>query len=141
MTTFSRHCLSMQVIRPLVTQTSTQRITNWLGRTTLNKPQGAGVAKPQGITDEDIEKAIHPLFDYFDANFGILDESLSKVSSVIVMSKLWKSVLGMFEDLLLPPLSDKPSRMRQLNEPEVDIIYKWLIVPHLSKTKLTQNSF
>ena len=82
----------------------------------------------QALTDEDLEKAIHPLLDYYDANFAILDESLSKVASVIVMGKLWKAVLSMFEDLLLPPLSDKPSRMRQLSEPEVDIIYKWLIV-------------
>jgi len=84
-------------------------------------------AKPP-LTDEDLEKAIHPLLDYYDSNFAILDESLSKVASVILMGKLWKAVLSMFEDLLLPPLSDKPSRMRQLSEPEVDIIYKWLIV-------------
>ena len=132
MIAFSRHCLSMGVIRSIVTQTSTQRITSWLGRTNLSKPQGANVVKQQGIQDEEVEKAIHPLFDYFDANFAILDESLSKVSSVIVMGKLWKSVLGMFEDLLLPPLSDKPSRMRQLNEPEVDIIYRWLTVHPLA---------
>lgn len=85
-------------------------------------------AKSQGLTDEDIEKAINPLLDYFEANFAILDESLSKVASVIVMGKLWKAVLSMFEDLLLPPLSDKPSRKRQLSEPEVTIIYKWLNV-------------
>ena len=127
MTTFSRHCLSMSVIRKLVTMTSTQKISNWLGRTSLSKPQTPASSK-QGLTDEDVEKAIHPLLDYFDANFAILDESLSKVSSVRVMSKLWKAVLSMFEDLLLPPLSDKPTRMRQLSEPEVDIIYKWLIV-------------
>jgi hypothetical protein len=107
--------------------TSTQKITSWLGRTSLSKTQTPASSK-QGLTDEDIEKTIHPLLDYFDANFAILDESLSKVSSVRVMSKLWKAVLSMFEDLLLPPLSDKPTRMRQLSEPEVDIIYKWLIV-------------
>lgn len=130
MTTFSRHCLSMSIIRKLVTTTSTQKITNWLGRTSLSKQQAAVAAKSQGLTDEDIEKAIHPLLDYFDANFAILDESLSKVASVTLMGKLWKAVLSMFEDLLLPPLSDKPTRMRQLSETEVDIIYKWLIVRH-----------
>lgn len=121
----------MSVIRGLLTTSSTQRITSWFGRTTLSKqPANAGPKSPKpGLTDEDIEKAMNPLLDYFDANFGILDESLSKVSSVRVMSKLWKAVLSMFEDLLLPPLSDKPSRMRQLSEPEVDIIYKWLNVP------------
>lgn len=128
MTAFSRHCLSTSVIRKLVSTTSTQRITSWLGRTSLSKQQAPASPKSQGLTDEDVEKAINPLLDYFDANFAILDESLSKVASVIVMGKLWKAVLCMFEDLLLPPLSDKPSRMRQLSETEVDIIYKWLIV-------------
>lgn len=126
MTTFSRHCLSTSVIRGLVTTSSAQRITSWLGRTSLTRQS---IASPrQGLTDEEVEKAIHPLLDYFDANFATLDGSLSRVASVIAMGKLWKAVLSMFEDLLLPPLSDKPSRMRQLSETEVDIIYKWLIV-------------
>jgi len=129
MTIFSRHCLSLSVIRGLITTTSAQKITSWLGRTTLSRQNTPTPAKSQGLTDEDIEKAINPLLDYFEANFAILDESLSKVASVIVMGKLWKAVLSMFEDLLLPPISDKPSRKRQLSEPEVTIIYKWLNVP------------
>jgi hypothetical protein len=135
MTTFSRHCLSMSIIRGLVTTSSAQRITSWLGRTTLTRQPASTTPKSpkQGLTDEEMEKAINPLLDYFDANFAILDESLSKVASVIAMGKLWKAVLSMFEDLLLPPLSDKPSRMRQLSETEVDIIYKWLIVWILRK--------
>ena len=136
MTTFSRHCLSMSVIRSLVTTTSTQRISNWLGRAT-SRHSAVSPSRP-ALTDADVEKAIHPLLDYFDANFAILDESLSKVASVLVMGKLWKAVLSMFEDLLLPPLSDKPSRMRQLSEGEVDIIYKWLIVySYSAKTNLS----
>jgi hypothetical protein len=131
MTTFSRHCLSLSVVRSLLTTSSTQRISSWLGRTKLSG-QAAAPTPKQGLTDEEIEKAIHPLFDYYGANFAILDESLSKVASVIVMGKLWKAVLAMFEDLLLPPLSDKLSRMRQLSEREVDIIYKWLIVRQFS---------
>jgi|SRR5579862_5473330 len=125
MTTYSRHCLSTSVIRSLLSTSSTQKLSNWLARTRSSVPPPSA---KQALTDEDLEKAIHPLLDYYDANFAILDESLSKVASVIVMGKLWKAVLSMFEDLLLPPLSDKPSRMRQLSEPEVDIIYKWLIV-------------
>jgi hypothetical protein len=124
MTTFSRQCLSLSVIHSLIPSTSTQKLSNWLGRATSRQP----AAPPSKLTDEDVEKAINPLLDYFDGNFATLDESLSKVASVIVMGKLWKAVLSMFEDLLLPPLSDKPSRMRQLSEIEVDIIYKWLIV-------------
>src|ERR1700737_590477 len=127
MTSFSRHCVSLSVIHSLVSTTSGHKLSSWLARTKLSHQQAPAPAK-QGLTDEEIEKAIHPLLDYFDANFATLDESLSKVASVIVMGKLWKAVLSMFEDLLLPPLSDKPSRMRQLSELEVDIIYKWLIV-------------
>jgi hypothetical protein len=139
MTIFSRHCLSLSVIRGLITTTSAQKITNWLGRTTLSRQTATapGKSPKQGLTDEDIERAINPLLDYFEANFAILDESLSKVASVIVMGKLWKAVLSMFEDLLLPPLSDKPSRMRQLSEPEVTIIYKWLNVPFPVRSILT----
>jgi hypothetical protein len=127
MTTYSRHCLSLSVIRGLTTTTSAQKITSWLNRTKLSG-QTAPAPVKQGLTDEEVEKAIHPLFNYYDANFEILDESLSKVASVVVMGKLWKALLIMFEDLLLPPLSDKPSRKRQLIETEVDVIYKWLIV-------------
>ena len=132
MTTYSRHCLSTSVIRKLLSTPSTQRITSWLGKASLT----SSVAKPpkQGLTDGDIEKAIDPLIDYFDSNFSTLDESLSKVSSVLLMGKLWKAVLSMFEDLLLPPLSDKPSRKQQLSEPEVDVIYKWLGVCTLGAT-------
>src|SRR5271170_1373122 len=142
MTAFSRHCLSMSVVRSLLSTSSTQKITNWLGRTTLTRqPSPAAPKTPkQGLTDEDVEKVINPLLDYFDANFAILDESLSKVASVIVMGKLWKAVLCMFEDLLLPPLSDKPSRMRQLTEPEVTIIYKWLNVSLPSSSMLIEVS-
>jgi hypothetical protein len=133
MTTFSRQCLSLSVIRGLLTTTSAQKFSSWLGRTKLSSQPVTAPAK-QGLTDEELEKAINPLLDYFDANFATLDESLSKVASVIVMGKLWKAVLSMFEDLLLPPLSDKLSRMRQLSEKEVDIIYKWLIVRPLSSS-------
>ena len=129
MTTYSRHCLSLSVIRSLITTTSAQKLSGWLARTKLSAQHVAATPAKQGLTDEDIEKPIHPLLDYYDANFATLDESLSRVASVTVMGKLWKSVLCMFEDLLLPPLSDKPSRKHQLSESEVDIIYKWLIVP------------
>jgi hypothetical protein len=135
MTTYSRHCLSTSVIRKLLSTPSTQRITSWLGKASLT--QSAAKPAKQGLTDGDIEKAIDPLIDYFESNFGILDESLSKVSSVLLMGKLWKAVLSMFEDLLLPPLSDKSSRKRQLSEPEVDIIYKWLAV--ISRTMSRAN--
>jgi hypothetical protein len=129
MTIFAKACLSRSVIKSLLSMSSTQRISSWLGRTSLSK-QIPTSPKPggEGLGDKQIEDAITPLFDYFDRNFAVLAESLSKVASVVVMGKLWKEVLAMFEDLLLPPLSDKTSPMRQLDEPEVHVIYKWLNV-------------
>jgi hypothetical protein len=142
MTIFARHCLSRSVIKGLLSTSSTQRITSWLGRTSLTRQAPTSPRPSQGLTDEQIEKAINPLFDYFDQNFAILAESLSKVASVVVMGKLWKEVLSMFEDLLLPPLSDKPSTVRQLDEPEVHVIYKWLNVsPHQFLTLVFKGLF
>ena len=45
---------------------------------------------------------------------------------VMVMTRLWKEVLVTVEGLLVPPLSDKPSAQRQLNQQELDIVFKWL---------------
>lgn len=42
------------------------------------------------------------------------------------MSKIWKEILTVIESLLVPPLSDKPSEMRPLNDKEVYIVIRWL---------------
>lgn len=43
-----------------------------------------------------------------------------------VMTRLWKEVLMTIENLLVPPLSEKPSLQRQLTSKEVDIVYAWV---------------
>ncbi|WVF70101.1 hypothetical protein IAT40_004889 [Kwoniella sp. CBS 6097] len=82
--------------------------------------------KRRGPTDADIETAIHPLFDYLDTNNHTLASTLSFDAMQMVMTKLWKQILMTIEALIVPPLSDKPSRMRALSDGELDVALKWL---------------
>lgn len=77
-------------------------------------------------SDAEIESAIHPLFDYLDANNHTLASTLSADAMQGVMSKLWKQILMTIEGLIVPPLSDKPSHLRPLTDGELDIALKWL---------------
>lgn len=82
--------------------------------------------RAKAITDAEIESAIHPLFDYLDANNHTLATTLSRDAMQMVMAKLWKQILMTIEALIVPPLSDKPSPMRALSDGELDIALKWL---------------
>lgn len=84
--------------------------------------------KPESLSDEEIEGAIAPLFDYFDANLQILNSYLSQTTKETVMLKVWKEILATIEGLLVPPLSEAPSDMKPLADKEVDIVFKWLKV-------------
>ena len=77
-------------------------------------------------SEAEITNALQPLFTYFDDNFAIMNQTLTSAAMVMVMTRLWKEVLATIEALLVPPLSDKPSQQRQLNQQEVDIVFKWL---------------
>jgi hypothetical protein len=89
-----------------------------------NRPQSVA----QGPTQVDIVNALKPLFDYFDDNFAIIKQTLTDSAMVMVMGRLWKEVLATIEGLLIPPLSDKLSQQRPLNQQEFDIVFKWLEV-------------
>jgi len=82
--------------------------------------------RPDELTDVEIEQAIVPLFDYFDANLMTLNTYLSDTTKEQVMSRVWKQLLVVVEGLLIPPLSDVPSDMKPLLDKEVDIVFKWL---------------
>lgn len=88
--------------------------------------------RPEELTDIEIERAIVPLFDYFDANLQILNTNLSEVVKDAVMLRVWKEVLTVIEGLLIPPLSKLSSDMKPLSDKEVDIVFKWLKVVSLS---------
>ncbi|KAM7222117.1 hypothetical protein V8F06_002389 [Rhypophila decipiens] len=78
------------------------------------------------ITSMDIENALQPLFTYFNENFAIMKQTLTDATMVAVMTRLWKEVLMAIENLLVPPLSDKPSSQKPLTQPEMDVVYRWL---------------
>lgn len=102
---------------PLANSTTSTTSTS---TTTTAKPRA------KAITDAEIESAIHPLFDYLDANNHTLASTLSRDAMQMVMAKLWKQILMTIEGLIVPPLSDKPSNMRALSDGELDIALKWL---------------
>ena len=79
-----------------------------------------------GPTEAEISDALKPLFTYFDDNFAIMNQTLTSAAMVMVMSRLWKEVLVTIESLVVPPLSDKPSQQKPLNQQELDIVFKWL---------------
>lgn len=95
--------------------------TNYFNR---NKPVQTSAAQPP--SNVEIANALKPLFAYFDDNFAIMNQTLTSTSMIAVMTRLWKEVLVTIESLLVPPLSDKTSQQRQLNQQEVDIVFRWL---------------
>lgn len=84
------------------------------------------VIAPPAYTQLDVENALKPLFAYFNENFAIMNQTLTQASMVMVMTRLWKEVLTAIENMLVPPLSDKPSNQKPLNQAELDIVFKWL---------------
>ncbi|KAF1731928.1 uncharacterized protein CRV24_008119 [Beauveria bassiana] len=78
------------------------------------------------VTPAHIENALKPLFDYFNDNFTIMKQTLTDATMIAVMTRLWKEVLLTIENLLVPPVSDKPSTQKALSRKELDIVYQWL---------------
>ncbi|KAH6898299.1 hypothetical protein B0T10DRAFT_103412 [Thelonectria olida] len=77
-------------------------------------------------TPSQIEGALTPLFAYFDENFAIMKLTLTDATMIAVMTRLWKEVLMVIENLLVPPLSEKPSLKKPLSRKELDVVYHWL---------------
>ena len=92
----------------------------------LHLPASAPQRRPPPLTDQEIEAAIVPLLDYFEETLGTLHSSLTPTQAQLVLTRVWKEVLATLESLLVPPLSDAPSDMKQLSDKEVDIVFKWL---------------
>jgi hypothetical protein len=78
------------------------------------------------LTPAEVENALQPLFTYFDENFAIMKQTLTDATMMAVMTRLWKEVLLAIENLLVPPLSDKPSTQKPLTQAEMDVVYRWL---------------
>src|SRR6266498_2327673 len=118
MSPFLSQCLSRDVINRLLKPTS--------NGFTIFKPSDKG--KKVELSDLETEGAIDPLFDYFDTNLMTLNSYLHPIVFTKVMTKVWKEIESIIEELLVPPLSDRPSEMKPLNDTEVDIVIKWLKV-------------
>ena len=78
------------------------------------------------VTPVQIEAFLDPLFAYFNDNFAIMKQTLTGATMLAVMTRLWKEVLMTIENLLVPPVSEKPSAQRPLGRKEVDIVFHWL---------------
>ncbi|KAL8948806.1 MAG: hypothetical protein Q9222_005035 [Ikaeria aurantiellina] len=117
---YIHYCLSRRTLRGLTSKGITMStVSNYFNR---NRPQPT----TQAPSEIEITNALKRLFAYFDDNFAIMNQTLTSTAMVMVMTRLWKEVLVTIEALLVPPLSDKPSQQRQLNQQEVDVVFKWL---------------
>ncbi|TRM60034.1 hypothetical protein BD626DRAFT_549942 [Schizophyllum amplum] len=142
MSPFICQCLSRNVLKTLVKGNTSLDYNKALGNVTALYRSAMGSAsndpqiplpqsekprvRPEELTDVEIEQAILPLFDYFDANLQTLNTYLSDMAKEMVMTRVWKEVLTVIEGLLIPPLSDASSDMKPLSDKEVDIVFKWL---------------
>lgn len=57
-----------------------------------------------------------------------MKQTLTDSAMIMVMTRLWKQILMTIEGLLVPPMSDKLSQQKPLNQQELDIVFKWLQV-------------
>ncbi|KAF2638418.1 hypothetical protein P280DRAFT_405030 [Massarina eburnea CBS 473.64] len=122
LSSFINHSLSRRALKALLNRGSitVSAVTGFFSRQA--RPQSVA----QAVTQEEVTKALEPLFDYFNENFAIMKETLTDAAMTMVMTRLWKEVLATIESLLVPPLSDKLSQQRPLTRQEVDIVFKWL---------------
>lgn len=122
-----------------ITDKLTTQISATLSRETLRSLLGTGgigasmtslwkkraSTMPTG-TPNQLEGALTRLLAYFDENFAIMKQTLTDATMIAVMTRLWKEVLMTMENLLVPPLSDKPSTQKPLTRKELDVVYHWL---------------
>ncbi|KAM0256670.1 hypothetical protein ACHAQJ_004824 [Trichoderma viride] len=94
--------------------------------TSLWKKRTSAAAPTTAPSQSQIESALTNLFAYFDDNFAIMKMTLTDATMIAVMTRLWKDVLMTIENLLVPPLSEKPSTQKPLTRLELDIVYHWL---------------
>nr|CAG8561270.1 593_t:CDS:10 [Entrophospora candida] len=116
-------CLSREVVKSLLRPSSTTATS--LKQIFKETAAGKDTLKSKK-SDLEIESGIHPLFDYFDKNLNTLINSLNTEVFNMVMTKVWKEIETIIEEILTPPLSDRPSNLKLLDIDELDIVYKWL---------------
>ncbi|KAL6253094.1 hypothetical protein RBB50_000815 [Rhinocladiella similis] len=119
---YINHCLSRRALRSLLNRgISISTVSSYFARNRASVMPTSTMP-----TDAEILNALKPLFDYFDDNFAIMQQTLTGEAMIAVMTRIWKEVLVTVEGLLVPPLSDKPSQQKALTQQELDIVFKWL---------------
>ncbi|KAK6386928.1 hypothetical protein LTS17_000192 [Exophiala oligosperma] len=119
---YINHCLSRRALRSLLNRgISISTVSSYFARNRASVMPASTMP-----TDAEILNALKPLFDYFDDNFAIMQQTLTGEAMIAVMTRIWKEVLVTVEGLLVPPLSDKPSQQKALTQQELDIVFKWL---------------
>lgn len=123
---YINHCLSRRALRSLLNKgismaNVSANVSSFFVRN--RAPVAPTSTMP---TDAEIVNAVKPLFDYFDDNFAIMQQTLTSEAMKAVMTRIWKEVLVTVESLLVPPLSDKPSQQKALTQQELDVVFKWL---------------
>lgn len=119
---YINHCLSRRVLRSLTSRgIMMSSVSSIFNRSRLSALPTANMP-----SDAEVINALKPLFTYFDDNFAIMNQTLTSEAMIAVMTRLWKEVLVTIEALIVPPLSDKPSQQKPLNQQELDIVFKWL---------------
>ncbi|KIW70358.1 hypothetical protein PV04_02633 [Phialophora macrospora] len=124
---YINHCLSRRALRSLLNKGIS--MANVSANVSSFFARNRASALPPTTTmptDAEIVNAIKPLFDYFDDNFAIMQQTLTSEAMKAVMTRIWKEVLVTIESLLVPPLSDKPSQQKALTQQELDVVFKWL---------------
>ena len=119
---YINHCLSRRALRSLTSRGITmQSVSSIFARNRASVLPSTAMP-----TEVEVVNALKPLFTYFDDNFAIMNQTLTSEAMIAVMTRLWKEVLVTIEALLVPPLSDKASQQRPLNQQELDVVFKWL---------------
>ncbi|KAG8533711.1 uncharacterized protein KY384_001452 [Bacidia gigantensis] len=123
------HCLSLRTLKSLLSKgINLANVSDKLSSVSsyFKNIKAIQPTQQQPLSEAETTNALKLLFAYFDDNFAIMNQTLTNSSMIMVMTRLWKEVLSTIESLLVPPLSDKPSRQQQLNQQEMDIVFKWL---------------
>ncbi|KAJ1928989.1 hypothetical protein IWQ60_001581 [Tieghemiomyces parasiticus] len=147
---YMRECLSLKnLLRPPVATdggqaahslTLANKFRAFLGRSAAGPPEGtSGSNHHSGFdargsnqdTDDDWAEEVHPcdallmpLTDYLNTNLAVLFQNLHSGVSQNIVLRIWREILFIFDDLLLPPVQGPfdPTRYLQLAPEQLETV-------------------
>ncbi|KAK7202854.1 hypothetical protein BZA70DRAFT_285189 [Myxozyma melibiosi] len=78
------------------------------------------------LTDDKIEDAIQPLFKILASDFKVFDATLTESMKMRVFLSAWSNMLQTIEMLIVPPLSERPTKQKPLTDGEMRILQIWV---------------